>query len=147
MAETFVFGLICEEDLSRGVGTLSVTLPDGSVTTLNSLNLHSFIHKPVAPTYGTTVSINASLGDLFVITVTDGTAFAIAAPTNVTTNQEITIRVKNSSGGTMGNITWNAAYHMATLTKPASAMSKSITFYYDGSVWIEVNRTPSDVSN
>lgn len=124
-----------------------MTLPDGSVVTLNQINLHSFIHKAVSPTYGTTVVIDALLGDHHLIVVTNGTAFTISAPLNPVTNQEITIRIKNTSGGTMGNITWATGYLLASLTKPANGFSKSITFQYDGASWVEISRTPSDVPN
>lgn len=125
-----------------------VTLPDGTVVTLTQVNLHSFVHKVVTPTYGVTVAVDASLGDHFLISATDGVAFTISSPVNpIAAGQEITVRVKNISGGTMGNITWGLGYKMATLTKPANGYSKSITFQYDGSAWIEISRTPSDVPN
>jgi hypothetical protein len=42
MAESFTFGLIGKEDLNKGYGTFSPTLPDGSTPTMNKVGLHTF---------------------------------------------------------------------------------------------------------
>lgn len=102
----------------------------------------------VAPTYGSTVSIAASDGKTFIVTATNTSPFTIAAPTNPASGQEIRITIKNASGGSLGTITWNAVYHLAgSLTNPADTKNKTLTFYYDGTAWVEVNRSPADVSN
>jgi hypothetical protein len=107
----------------------------------------SFRPGRVAPTYGVTVAIDASAGSLQSITVTDGVAFAIGAPTNPTTGQTLTIMVRNTSGGAVGVITWNAVYHMVAFTNPANGFSQSVTFQYDGADWVEITRTTADVPN
>jgi hypothetical protein len=102
----------------------------------------------VAPEYGTSISIDASAGRRFIITATNNTAFAIAAPTKPTLAQEIWVTVKNTSGGALGAITWNSAFKLgAAWTSPATANSRSIGFFYDGTNWIEFSRTAADVSN
>lgn len=102
----------------------------------------------LSPTYGATVTLDTSLGNQFAVVVTDTSAFAIAAPTNVLGNQRITVQIMNFSGGVMGTITWNAIFKMATWTNPANNFTRAIDFEYDSAgAWREVSRTPADVPN
>lgn len=101
----------------------------------------------VVVTYSASMTPDASLGNIFTITVTNGTAFTINAPTNPTAGQQITITIRNTSGGAAGAATWNAAFKMTAWTNPATANSRSIQFYYDGTNWIEEGRTAADVPN
>jgi hypothetical protein len=102
----------------------------------------------VTPTYASTVSIDAAAGKTFIVTASDTNPFTIAAPSSPASGQEIRITIKNTSGGALGTATWNAAYKMgAAWTHPADTKNRSITFYYDGNAWIEVNRSAADVSN
>src|SRR5207245_6846495 len=99
------------------------------------------------PTYGRSVGINASLGSGFRVTATNGAAFMIANPTDPTTGQRITIMIRNASGGALGPVRWGTLYKLAAWISPANGSSRSITFWYDGTNWVEVNRTTVDVSN
>jgi hypothetical protein len=105
----------------------------------------------VTPTYGATVPIVADSGNEFVITATDGNIFMISNPSYTTSSvaagQRITVRVMNASGGALGRITWGSGYKMAAWMNPASGYSRSIDFQDDGTHWVEVSRTPSDVPN
>lgn len=102
----------------------------------------------VAPTYGTTVNIDASLGSFFTVTATNSTAFLIAAPTNGQEGQTITIRVRNTSGGALGAISWASAYKKAAFTAPANGFSRAITFEYIGAfTWVETSQTSADIPN
>jgi hypothetical protein len=98
-------------------------------------------------TYSASISIDASQGTEFVITATNNTNFAINAPTNPTTGQRITVRIKNTSGGALGTVTWNAVFKMAAWTSPATANNRAIDFSYDGTNWLEAVRTAADVPN
>lgn len=101
------------------------------------------------PTYGTSVDIYASAGEWSTLTVTDGVAFTINAPTNPpdsTHSQQITVEVYNNSGGAMGVITWNAAYvfNGFTWTNPASTKKRAAVFQWNGTTWICVSVTGAD---
>jgi len=99
-----------------------------------------------APTYGTTVTINASAGNFAKITVTNGTAFTLAAPTNVVAGQWLTLDIVNSSGGAMGAITWNAVWLKdGSYANPANGKRRTGQFYYDGSNWIQVGTWSGDL--
>jgi hypothetical protein len=95
-----------------------------------------------SPTYGVTVTIDASLGVRQLVTVTNATGFTIANPTNSVDTQMIIITLKNTSGGVMATPTWDTAYKLATFTKPANGFRRSVTFFREGSTWYEYNCSP-----
>jgi|SRR5207302_8526744 len=104
--------------------------------------------KRVVVPYLTPVAIDAWLGNLFDVTATDTNAFTIANPVNADADgQRITITIRNTSGSTLGAVTWGTLYKLAAWTSPNPGFSRSIDFRYDGSAWVEVSRTPSDVPN
>lgn len=98
-------------------------------------------------TYGTAVTIDSAIAKIHILTATNGTAFAMNAPTNAITGASIKITIKNTSGGALGVVTWNAVFKMSTWTSPATGFQRSIDFYYDGTNWIEDGRTTADVPN
>lgn len=80
------------------------------------------------------------------ITVTNATAMTINAPTNPILGEDLTFDIINSSGGAMGAITWNAVFKLAgAFTNPANTKRRTITFYYDGTSWIETTRAAADI--
>lgn len=105
---------------------------------------------PVTVTYSASMTPNASAGRLFVITPTNTTAFTINAPTNTPpsgTTLRISIRIRNGSGGALGTITWDAVFKMAAWTSPANGYSRTISFDWNGTNWVEASRTTADVPN
>lgn len=107
----------------------------------------ALIEKEITETYGTTVTIDARLGNERIVTVTNTTAWTMAAPTNPTTGQYLEITVRNTSGGVAGAITWNTAFKMTAFTNPANGFSRTIVFRYNGTNWVEKGRTAADVPN
>lgn len=96
-------------------------------------------------TYSTSITPTAN-GDYFTVVANDGVAFAINAITNAVSGKEYTFDVKNSSGGAMGAITWNAAYLLAgAFTNPADTKRRTITFRYDGTNFVEKSRAAADI--
>lgn len=121
--------------------TNKFTVTDTKITALTG-----FATARTAPTYGTTIPIDAGLGNEFVITPTDGVAFTVSNPTNAAAGQRITVRVVNTFG-VLGALTFGTAYKAATWTQPANGFSRAIDFQYNGAAWVEVSRTPADVPN
>ena len=101
----------------------------------------------VVAAYSTSITPDSSQGNLISITATDGVAFTINAPLNPATGKQITFVIRNTSGGALGAITWNAVFKMPAFTSPATANSRSITFQYDGTNWVEMYRGAADVPN
>jgi hypothetical protein len=82
------------------------------------------------------------------LTYNHGSATTVAAPTTDLLGATLSLRIRNTSGGAMGTITWDAAYKMAAWTNPANGTNRSIEFRCIGTgAWVEVNRTPADVPN
>lgn len=100
-----------------------------------------------AAPYATTIVPDASAGSTQTITPTNGTAFTVAAPVNLATGQKLQFTIRNTTGGALGAVTWNAIYKLATWTNPATGNSRSIEFVYDGVRLTEVNRTANDIPN
>lgn len=134
-------------------GDISLYVPaQGDALTVNKTNrrvsiAQSLAQKRVAQTYSTSITLNTVYANWFTINVIDGNAFTMNAPVNVIDGQQITITFYNTSGVSMGAITWNGAFKLAAWTNPADGYNRSITFAYDGSYWIETSRTTSDIPN
>lgn len=97
-------------------------------------------------TYGTTIAVDASKGEIFKIAATDTVAYTVSNPTNAVAGARLVFDILNSSGGTMGTITWDTLFKLAgALTKPANGKRSVIEFYYDGTNWVELNRIAADI--
>ncbi|MFN2547649.1 MAG: hypothetical protein ABR567_09475 [Myxococcales bacterium] len=71
----------------------------------------------------------------------------IGAPSNPYLGMELTVKIKNISGGAVGAYTWPGSFKMSAWVNPAATFSRSIVVRYDGTNWIECARTPNDVPN
>lgn len=71
--------------------------------------------------------------------VSDSTGFTVAAPVcRPKTGMQQDVLVVNASGGTLGTITWNAAYTFRNAFQPpGNGETTRVTFVYDGTVWRE----------
>lgn len=102
-----------------------------------------------ALTYSATIATDASLGCYFTIAATDTSAYTISDPTNAADGQVVTYDIKNSSGGTMGAITWGSTkFALAgAFTNPANGKRRTITFRYNSadSKWVELCRAAADI--
>jgi len=107
----------------------------------------------VTLTYAAVMAVNVALGNLFVVTPTDGVAFAFSVPTNpptATVVQRIQVQIVNTFGvlgaatftGGAGGFRIGAAW-----VQPANGFNRTIEFEWSGSVWREANRTAADVAN
>jgi Pectate lyase superfamily protein len=113
-------------------------VPSGSLSTTKA-----------TPAYSASITPNAFVGNWQTITVTNGTAFTINAPTNppsTTGTAELTIEILNSSGGAMGVITWNGAFIFAGITwaNPASTKKRYARFEWNGLNWIATGFSTAD---
>jgi len=116
----------------------------GSFTSLSTTALTSTLFNLVEATltYGASVAIDADAGTIHKLTATNSTAFTLANPTNPSTGRLLIIRVRNTSGGVLGTITWDTLYKMGSFTKPANGFSRTVAFVYDGTNWIELFCSP-----
>ena len=92
-------------------------------------------------TDGATINWNAETQDVCKVTL--GGNRTLAAPTNGTTGQFISILViQDGTGGR--TLTWNAVYEFASDTAPTLTSTANLgdvfVFRYNGAKWIEVGR-------
>jgi len=121
---------------------------------MGSLIPNGPLFTPLAsPTYGASIAVDLSLGNSFIVTVTDNAAHALANPTNgavpVTAAGAIfSVTEKNTTGGAIATMTFGTAYKLgAAWTAPATTKQRTIWFLWDGTTAWEVNRTAADVAN
>jgi hypothetical protein len=134
---------------NAGIKTMWSNVYDGTAAKwkTNTASPAGSARTVVSAAYSAAITLDASLGDIQEITVTNNTAFTINAPTNPYQGQELTITIRNNSGGAMGVITWNAAFRMTAWTNPANAFERAVTFYYSpGGAWIQKAATGGDVA-
>ena len=92
-------------------------------------------------TDGATINWNAETEDVCKVTL--GGNRTLAAPTNGTTGQFISILVIQDGTGSR-TLTWNAVYEFASDTAPTLTTTANLgdvfVFRYNGTKWIEVGR-------
>jgi hypothetical protein len=112
-------------------------------------------YLPTHPGSGGTLTIDPVAGERQVVVIgggQQGYSFTIAAPTNGTPGQRVSITIYNASGAAFtGTITWTG-FKMAggtAPTNPANGTNRTIEFQTAGgsNPWFEVFRVGGDVSN
>lgn len=109
-----------------------------------------YFSKRVAATYSASITLDLKLGNHHTITITNGTAFTINAPTGpYFDGMEAVITLINSSGGAHGAITFNTVWKTAgALAAIANGSNKTVTFRFSGTTnFYEVSRSAADVAN
>ncbi len=81
------------------------------------------------------------------VSASNNSNFTINAPTDPREGKELVLTIRNTSGGALGTLSFNAVFKVgASWTQPATGTSRSIQFLYDGTNWIETGRTAADVA-
>ena len=119
-------------------GTKALTASDIPDILIKSAKLK---YTETALTDQATVTWDASTEDVCKLTL--GGNRTLAAPTNNTTGQFISILVIQDGTGSR-TLTWNAVFEFATDTAPTLTTTASLgdvfVFRYNGSKWLEVGR-------
>ena len=117
-------------------GTKALTASDIADDLITSAKLN---YTESTLTDGSTVSWDASTQDVCKLTL--GGNRTMAAPTNNTTGQFISILVIQDGTGSR-TLTWNAVFEFASDTAPTLTTTASLgdvfVFRYNGSKWLEV---------
>lgn len=111
------------------------------------INTQAAAQATVVLIYSAAMTLSALTGNRATITITDGVAHIINAPTNPTINQRLVFTLRNTSGGAAGVATWNAIFKMAAWVQPGNGFSASIEFEYNGANWVEISRSGVTVPN
>jgi hypothetical protein len=100
--------------------------------------------------YSAAPIIDASLGNEFVMTITDNVAFVLGAPINPPPtgyNQKIRLTYRNTAGVAHGAGTLNAVFKGAALTAVATANNRTLEWQWNGVNWVEQWRGAADIPN
>jgi hypothetical protein len=139
------------------VKNLCDTTPDPSIrignnwTTVNGTNFTGYTssysnQNETTIAYSASMNIDSNTGAIFDITATNNTAFTINNPTNGTKGKRIWVKLRNTSGGALGAITWGGSTKVATAS-PANGFSRTWELTYDGTNWIQTGGAFADVPN
>lgn len=134
--------------ITMGAATFASLTVTAGASTLARANITRRVFIEQTVVYSASMTIDVTAGGTAVITGTNGTAFTINAPTGTpATGEQLTVVIRNASGGALGAVTWNAIFKMSAWTQPANGFSRSITFRFDGTNWVQMNQTGVDVPN
>lgn len=131
-------------------GDLTAT---GAIDITGAINRSASETEPLVTTvYGVAPVVDLSLGNQFVMTITDAVAFVFAAPINTPAaglEQVWAITCRNAAGGAHGAGTFNAVFKTQATVFPAIAngFSRTIWFRWNGTNHVEIGRTAADVAN
>lgn len=121
-------------------GTIGSTTPNtGAFTTMTADRV---VVTGVTATFSTAISIAADAAGLHIIPASTNVDFLIVNPSNPVTGQLLMVQVRNVSGATLGAVTFDTLYKLATFTKPTTGKMRTVTFWYDGTNMLEVNCSP-----
>lgn len=97
-------------------------------------------------TYSASIAVNAALGNMFLVSATNGTAFDFTH-TGSSSGQIFSITIKNTSGGAHGAITFTG-FGLGTASPTiANGKNQTLTFANIGGNVYEIARCPGDVTN
>lgn len=129
----------------------AVILGAGTAVYGNGAGSKPYFSKRVTATYSASITLDLKLGDHHTITITNGTAFTMNAPTGpYFDGMEVLITFINSSGGAHGAITWNTVWKLVggSLAAIANGSNKTIAFRFSGTTnFYETYRSSGDVAN
>jgi len=125
---------------------------NGAVSATGAIDAGGRVTGPlITVAYSAAPVIDASLGNFFVMSVTNNVALVVAAPTNppVTAGQMIWFTVRNIAGVAHGALTWNAVFktQVTAFSAVATGFSRTVCFRWDATNWVETMRTAADVAN
>lgn len=96
-----------------------------------------------SPALETTTQINATTADAFTIG-----APSISSAATLVAGSTHRVSVRNATAGTLGAITWNAAWNLrSTFVAPPAGETHIVTFVYNGTTWRETNRSSGAASS
>ena len=95
---------------------------------------------------GPTVVADASSANYFIVDMATPSPATVQDPASPQLGQGITFDIRNQSAGSVGEITWGGAFLLAgPFSSPSGGRRRTISFYYDGTNWVETGRAGADI--
>ena len=105
-------------------------------------------YAPVTLAYSAAPVMDASLGDHFVMTISNAVAFVFGAPINpppTGSAQTVYLTVRNESGGAHGAGSYNAIFKATAFPVIANTFSRTFAFQWNGTNWVQTLVPATDV--
>ena len=136
---------VADNVVGANIADITLTNRQGRVQT----NGGAVVQTVTQVTYQAAMTIDASKGNIFIVDVTNNSAFAFFAVTNQTAGQLIRLVIRNTSGGAIAVGTpFGATYKLgAAWVSPANGFNKTYEFRLDGTNANQFGGTPVDVAN
>ena len=149
-------GLVSGCNFATGYGTAQINTSASGLAGLVCLGNRGYqdivfntaaVQSQININYSASMTPNAALGNQFIITANNSSNFTINAPSNPATGQRINVRIRNTSGGSLGTISWNAIFKMARFTAPSNGYGADTDFIYNGTNWVQAGVQSTAVPN
>lgn len=102
--------------------------------------------QPNTIVYTASMTPNLALGDTVLINATNGSAFTIQNPTNPLSYQRWLLSLTNTSGGSLGTVSWGGAFvNLDTVTSPANGKRRFFEFLWNGTSHYMMWESPFDI--
>lgn len=116
----------------------------GSTSGLKIFNSSQIFTVP----FSSSMTADTTTGENFDISANStSVGFTINAPTNPWISAIQTYTIRNTSVGALSTVTWNNVFKLSPWTQPGISSSRSITFKYNGTNWVQQSQTGVDVPN
>ena len=135
--------------------TIQTKIDGGAVTSAFQIDalqrtktLKGSLRTRATITYSASMDIDAAACDIAIITATNNTNYTINNPTNTAAGHQLSINIRNTSGGALGTQTLGAMFKTgAAWTQPANGTNRWIHFEHNGTSYEECGRSAADVTN
>jgi hypothetical protein len=108
-------------------------------------------YTPITLAYSAAPVMDASLGDHFIMTITDNVAFVIGAPINPPPTgfaQTLYLTIRNGSGGAHGAGTYDPVFKTSgNVPAIANGFSRTFAYQWNGTNWVQTLVPTTDVAN
>lgn len=128
-SRTVAVNAIAESKVTNLVADLAAKASAASPTFTGTVTLAKSVSTPVTLTDGATISTDASLGNVFKVTIA-GTGRTLANPTNLSNGQRLLYRVKQDASGFRTITTYGTLFRFSTaLPQPTLSTAANKTDY------------------
>lgn len=109
----------------------------------------AFTHALSTVTYSSAMTLDPTVANFFRITATTTVAFSLSIATSANeAGNLIGVMIRNASTGTLGTVTFNSPFKVsANWVQPAIGNSRSLMALSDGTNYVELTRSATDVPN
>lgn len=103
--------------------------------------------KRLTVTYSASMALDLATAVVFTVAVSDASAHAFAAVTNIGDASLFTLAISNTTGGAIATATFDASWRQSGYAAPATGKHKTCLFFTDGAVVQQIGQWSPDLTN